>query len=170
MKIYVAGAWIEKAERAEVAIKRLQEAGFTITHDWTKDEQTWSNEKSSDKNMPPEERKRRAFSDIVGVRNADIVWLLAPKERGSSGAWTEFGAALALNKVTVVSGTNCRRTIFTELATKLFESDEDAFEWLKASKERDVPLTYLKNSESQPIQNFGSDGQPVDDRPYGKVP
>lgn len=142
LRVYVAGAWVEKEERAIPVIKALREAGIVITHDWTADENNVSNAVTSDSQLPREYRLKHAQLDRDGVLTAHLVLLLAPRERGASGAWTEFGMALARKEIeqadpmrqmlksrtllVFVSGTNCRRTIFTELADECIESDADA--------------------------------------------
>lgn len=98
MKVYVAGAWVEKDQRAVPIMHRLREAGVEITHDWTKDEHQ-SSAARSDADMKPVDRFERANADQKGVVEADCVWLLAPHERGASGAWTEFGMAIMMRDV-----------------------------------------------------------------------
>lgn len=137
MKIYVAGAWVEKKERAEKWIAKLREAGFEITHDWTKDDTPSTT--TTDAQLPPGERKKRAEEDFKGVLTADLLWLLAPNERGASGAWTEFGIALGLRGTgrklkIVVSGRSWQRTIFTALMDNGFENDEQAFNAIMLEK------------------------------------
>ncbi len=130
MKIYVAGAWIEKEQRAVPMIRQLRNAGITITHDWTVDEV--ASTVQSDAHLPPGERQRRAEDDLRGIREADYVWLLTPNERGASGAWTEFGYALGLGIPTLCSGRSWQRTIFTSKATYGLDSDNAALTWLVA--------------------------------------
>ena len=154
-KVYVAGAWSERHERAAPMVVRLCRAGLTITHDWAT---VVENEKVKcsdcadsgyalgdpacdrckglgiaeprDADCSPEYRRKHAQSELVGVRDADIVWLLACNGDGAVGSWVELGAALAFHREIVVSGKNCDRTIFTELVTRRFKSDEEAFEWI----------------------------------------
>lgn len=115
LKVYVAGAWIERKERAIPAIQALRAAGVIITHDWTVDEDQHSNAVVSDSHMPNELRLKRAQDDFNGVLAADVVLILTPHERGASGMWTEFGIALGTGKRIYIAGENSRRTIFTEL-------------------------------------------------------
>jgi hypothetical protein len=152
MRIYVAGAWVEKAERAEVAMKRLREEGFTISHDWTVDELAADaarvdGKPVGDSALPYEERVKRAKDDLEGVESADVIWLLAPVNRGASGAWTEFGYALAIRNThqmlkeklgfngtpvpVVISGPTYDRTIFATQADFQSHDDEDAFRHIK---------------------------------------
>lgn len=136
LKVYVAGAWVEKKERAEKWIAKLREVGIEITHDWTVDE-TPCAPGYTDKDLPVGERRSRAEADTIGVLKADVLWLLAPTERGASGAWTELGIALGAswcnddsNLKIVASGAKHDRTIFTSLADASFRKDEDAFEYI----------------------------------------
>jgi hypothetical protein len=86
------------------------------------------------------DRRKYAQADLDGVLQADIVWLLAANDKGACGSWVELGAALVARHLdraggppsgtngvhVVVSGPKCKRTIFTELADRLFETDEEA--------------------------------------------
>lgn len=126
LQVYVAGAWVEKETRSKVWMARLRERGIIITHDWTVHEV--ASTVCTDAMLPDGERIKRATEDLWGVRNADLIWLLAPIERGASGAWTEFGIALGREIPIVVSGPTWQRTIFTSLAQAGYEHDDSAFD------------------------------------------
>ncbi len=128
VKVYVAGAWVEKEHRASMWMERLRKAGIIITHDWTVDDVACT--VLTDAHLPPGERKKRADDDLKGIDDADFVWLLTPNERGASGAWTEFGYALGTLKPVIVSGLAWERTIFTTRANQGFHSDDEAFHFL----------------------------------------
>lgn len=89
MKIYVAGKFEEKR-----AVRQLQDAliaeGHSITYDWTKHEDATADKASC------------AVNDLVGVVDADAIILLW--HPGLKGGLVELGAALALEKVTIVVG------------------------------------------------------------------
>ena len=138
MKVYVAGAWVEQLQRAKPTIARLQANGVHITFDWTAKEPDRANV-NGDAGLPTEERRKYAELDLKGVLDADVVWLLAPSDKGACGSWIEFGAALATRHarigtsqrprpLVVVSGEKWKRSIFTELADYTFDSDEEGFE------------------------------------------
>jgi hypothetical protein len=149
LTVYVAGAWVEKKERAEKWIARLREAGVRITYDWTVDE--IPSTPVTDAELPPGERLKRAAADFDGVFNAELVWLLAPNERGASGAWTEFGVALASKAMdgtfVIASGARAERTIFTSLATATFKTDEEAFEYILKVQSGEEPRDELGPAE-----------------------
>lgn len=104
----------------------------------------------SDSQLTDADRIKYAQADLDGVLQADIVWLLAANDKGACGSWVELGAALALRAEAsrqtltwrmraalggylpriVVSGPKNKRTIFTELADKLFETDEEALAYV----------------------------------------
>lgn len=100
----------------------------------------------SDSALTPEQRRTFAQADLDGVLSADIVWLLAANDKGACGSWVELGAALAVNAWQkridelegpsgqpiriVVSGVKNKRTIFTELADKLFDTDAEALAYI----------------------------------------
>lgn len=89
MKIYVATKY-ECKEEARAAMKSLQEAGHTITHDWSKD-----NINSGDTSLERHTIQRRhAFDDLVGVAEADVLVVLAHDL--AYGTMVELGYALAL--------------------------------------------------------------------------
>lgn len=137
MKVYVAGAWVEQWERARPMIARLREAGIEITHDWTVAEQRVGADGKAlvDSDISPIERAEHARNDLLGVLLADVVLLLAPNGDGACGSWVELGAALAARELRgrfkdpcpriIVCGEKNRRTIFTELADMLCDTDED---------------------------------------------
>ena len=123
MICYLAGAFSERP-RVRAMMARLREAGITISHDWTADPPPGV---TSDAELTSEQRLKLAHEDLDGVILAEVVWLLAPTERGSCGSWVEFGHALGRSGITtIVSGPEWRRSIFTELADYRFESDEKA--------------------------------------------
>lgn len=132
LRVYVAGAAIERHARAIPVIAELRAAGVTITHDWTRDLDAFGSAENSDADVPEEVRRRCAELDANGVRLADFVLLLAPYGRGSSGAWVELGMALAHRVPVVVAGAKNRRTIFTSLAHRLIDTDEEAIAYLTA--------------------------------------
>jgi Nucleoside 2-deoxyribosyltransferase len=127
VNVYVAGAWIEQETRARPWIAKLRAAGIHITHDWTVAEARPG--VTSDAELTPEERRAFAKADFDGVRNADVVWLLAPNEKGACGAWVELGIALGSGiGIIYVSGLKAKRSIFTELAMLACSTDEEAFQ------------------------------------------
>ena len=166
MRVYVAGAWTERHERAAPMVVRLCKAGLSITYDWAtvvENEKVKCSDCSGSGRAPldtcttangcfisfacprcvglgiappkdadrsPEYRRKHARAELIGVRDADIVWLMAGNSDGAVGSWVELGAALAYHREIVVSGKNRNRTIFTELALQRFETDEEAFEWI----------------------------------------
>lgn len=157
LSVYVAGAWVEKKERAEKWIAELRKAGVRITFDWTVDEVPST--PVTDADLPPGERLKRATSDFDGVFNAELVWLLAPNERGASGAWTEFGIALASKAMdgtfVIASGLRAERTIFTSLATRTFKTDEEAFDYVLAVARGDEPKEGLPDMNDVDRELFG---------------
>lgn len=85
MKVYVAGAWCDKATVQQVQCK-VRECGHRITHDWT---------------VSPTARTalEDATLDYAGVSEADLVVLVfAVAEHAYRGTFTEMGIALGLRK------------------------------------------------------------------------
>ncbi len=121
MKIYIAGA-SKEPERVRRWMSAARTAGLVITLDWLAviEAVGHANEGLSD-----EDRTKYAVDDWRAVREADLVWLLAP-ENPSTGAWVELGLALAGQIEVIVSGPARHRSIFAALATE-YDHDEDAF-------------------------------------------
>jgi hypothetical protein len=92
LRVYVAGGAAERLTVARPWIRRLQEAGVEVTHDWT-GEAAWND-------GTPE---ARAAADLDGVRRCDVLWLLCPAGK-SEGSACELGAALLAGKRVVASG------------------------------------------------------------------
>lgn len=89
MKAFVSAQLKEKS-KARFLYKRLQDAGISITHDWT---QTDNLKNYFDS---PTEAGKRAQKDIEGVCDADIYIILTDNESCGKGMYVELGAALAL--------------------------------------------------------------------------
>jgi hypothetical protein len=140
VKIYVAGGAQERETVVQPMMKRLREAGFVITLDWTESEGFRIG--LGDDKLSPLQREMQALEDLDGVDQAEVVWLMVPGYRGSRGSYLEFGYALALWRrmprfangcrlpILVVSGESWKGTIFTELADMKFDDHEQAFEML----------------------------------------
>ena len=103
-------------------IERLRVRGWEVTHDWTID---------PGYDAPPStnSKRRSACLDLDAVARAEVVWIVAPREK-SEGAAVEFGFARGLRKKTVVSGADCTRCIFWLNADHVFDSHEAAMMWL----------------------------------------
>lgn len=140
IRVYIAGAFVEQEERAKPMMAACKQKGITITHNWTV-----PNFKpgGSDADLTHIQRRKFALEDLIGVTKADVLWLLAPEAKGSCGAWVELGFALALrdergletpSPVIIVSGSMNKRSIFTELADRLFDTDAEALKWLEDQK------------------------------------
>jgi len=126
MKCYVAGA---SAERGEVSkyMQLLRDAGIAITLDWIAliDEDGGV----SNEGLTSVRRHQLAKADLQGVADADVVWLMVPRNY-SAGAWVELGYALGIEKIVVASG-NYERSIFTSKCHCEFSSHDDALAWIR---------------------------------------
>lgn len=92
MKVFVSGQ-IQEKERIQKALARLEEAGLTVTHDWTRTEDL------IDRVTQAEEAGRRAALDIQGVLAADVYILISDNKEPGKGMYAELGAALALKEL-----------------------------------------------------------------------
>ena len=143
MRLYIAGAWIEQIERARPMMAKARALGISITYDWT--DPLWKpSDGKGDSSLTPELRKSYAQSDLKGVLDADVFWLLAANDKGACGSWVELGAALAavsysrrLGRI-IVSGPQWQRCIFSELADRKFPTDDEAFDYLRSLLEEEL--------------------------------
>ena|ERR1700687_3900051 len=146
MRIYVAGAWVEKEERARPAMVKLRAAGHEITYDWIPSLERCAELEAaginSDAGLSGADRLRFAVADRDGVLTADLLWVLCSNTQAGAGHWVELGIAIGarcrrhelggfLPRI-VVSGAKRNRTIFTALADCSMEHDEDALQWICA--------------------------------------
>lgn len=128
-KIYIA-AFGEETERAKYWIKKMREAGWEISHDWT--DHWFPNEVE----LPHEERVRIALLDANGVLDSNVLWMLAPT-KGGAGVFTELGIAIGFgmskgtperpDRPQIIASGAWKRNIFTALADRRFDTDEEAF-------------------------------------------
>ena len=144
-RIYVAGA-SSNIDQIEHYIKKLQDAGWTISFDWTAPVRQVGDASPDD----PKIRRDAALADLQGVGTADVVWLLQPDATSTStGAWVELGAALTrreiylllhensshevnfpIKDVTVVASGLSKKCIFTDLSDYRFHGHDEAFEFI----------------------------------------
>ena len=131
MKVFVSGQIGEKEEIRQV-YTRLQEEGFTITHDWTETDDLAITDKFS------EEAGIRAAKDIKGVCDADIYIIVTDNKECGKGMYVELGAALALAQigkdilVYVVGRRNHPSIFYGHPAVIYFEHLDECIQTIKA--------------------------------------
>jgi hypothetical protein len=91
MKFYIASR-LENYVQVRFLSTKMKTAGWVHTYDWTNEWVQQGSVKETDK----ETLKSIAIKESEGVSNADIVIVLTPQGRGTH---TEFGMAIALNKI-----------------------------------------------------------------------
>jgi hypothetical protein len=131
VKIYLAGASAEVA-RCKALGEWCRRFGHEITFAW------WDvvlAAKTHDRDLTEDARVEYAGKDLVGVIDADALWLVVPEERGV-GAWIEFGFALGSirkfpSKRLIVSG-DWKKSIFTSLAHDKFDTHEEALAFVQS--------------------------------------
>lgn len=128
IKVYIAGS-SDDLPRVKAAMAAATAAGLTVVSTWV-----GHVEKAGDGNprwATNEQRWRWASTDLDGVGDSDVIWLLfAPK----FGAGAEWGYARAMGKIQITSG-DTKRSIFCALGHE-FETDEAALAFLLTIKER----------------------------------
>lgn len=87
MKFYIASK-LENHVQVRCLAQILENHGWTHTYDWTSEVLV--------KDTDIETLKRIGEKELNGVKQADVVIILTPQGRGTH---TEFGIALALNKI-----------------------------------------------------------------------
>lgn len=161
MRLYVAGSWGEQHRRARPMLSRARAAGIVIAHDWTV---PFDTEVLPDALLPSEDRHRHAVDDLEGVLTCDVLWLLAPETQAGCGCWIEFGAALSAKwlrlgrlgwPLVVASGRTSERSIFTSLADRKFESDEDALTWIVAEHVAQRKVVHIMQRDGSQEENQG---------------
>lgn len=125
LKVYVAGS-SKELDRVADAMAALRESGVEVTHDWV--EVIKARGSANPLGASAADCAQWAWEDLLGVRAADVVWLMVPAQ-GGLGCYVEYGYALALNIPVVISG-EYGRTIFTALTDECHEYDSDALEAL----------------------------------------
>ncbi len=126
--IYVAGA-SKELDRCKHWIKALADEGFRITCDWTKAVEKYG---SQGDGLTDPELRMFARQDLRGVDEAHVLWVLAPQQSPSKGAWIEFGYALGTKKRIVISPPVSDSVIFAKLLTVTeCKTDQDAFDWIQ---------------------------------------
>jgi hypothetical protein len=136
--IYVAGSSSEP-ERVRRAMDEVVGRGWTLAQDWLADIEREGAANPTD----DEVRNRCADKDLSAVFDADVLWLLVPTSR-SSGAWVEFGYAIALRlyrathqqpeRPIIIASGNTQQSIFCSLADREFSDDSDVCQWLAMTK------------------------------------
>lgn len=125
--VYLAGASAD-LETCERYRDRLRAAGLEIARDWMADIRENAARGRPDHEIPADERKAYAESDLRGVYACDVFWLLVPSN-ASIGAWVEFGWALATralrqlqagewNRRPLIIASGPWRSIFTDLVRR----------------------------------------------------
>ena len=94
MRGYVASKY-ENKEEVRKAQRLLEESGHVITHDWT-----WEDDAGKKGEELRVYRSNCASKDYNGVASGDFIFLI--NFLHCAGAYTEFGIALACNKLIVV--------------------------------------------------------------------
>ncbi len=123
--VYVASKF-EDRERARALIDRLKDAGITITHDWTHEDDT-----GMDAATRATYLRKCAEDDVEGAGVADIFIMLGhPHLRG---ALVEFGVALGAGALCFVVAPEAVDNIFFRLwQVHLLSTDEEAFDLVVA--------------------------------------
>lgn len=108
IKYYIASS-LENASNAKKLMKRLNNAGWQLTYDWTKH--------GAIKDIA--KLKKAARQEMQGVIDADIVIVLLP---GARGTHTELGIALATNKKVFIYADDEKDLILTDRTCSFYYS------------------------------------------------
>jgi hypothetical protein len=140
LRIYLATPFPRAFDLARPYMRRLRDAGHTITCDWTEGlTEDPTHVRKAEVELSREEQQKFARADLEGVRTADLVWALAT-DLGGTGMWCELGHAnclleeraltppYTLRPQIVVSGPP--RTIFTSLSARCFADHDEALAYI----------------------------------------
>ncbi len=119
MKVYIAGS-SQHLDLADRMHQLLTDCLYiTLTSAWVESVRKVGAANPVDASF--DDRARLANACLHGVAQCDVLWLLYPDHPVVSfGAALEFGAALTDTRITVVSGLDAKRSIFTSLADQVF--------------------------------------------------
>lgn len=115
-RVYVAAS-SDELDRAEAAMAAVRAEGWEVTCDWVATIRRVG--VANPRDVPRDARGFWASEAMVGVDEADAVWLLAPEAGHARGAFVEFGYAFARDKPIVVSGPTHACSIFTALVDEV---------------------------------------------------
>ena len=134
-RIYVAGASAD-IDIIETWMRRLEEADFDITFDWTKQVRTVGAANPRDASY--EDRLQWVTPNRNGVLQAEFFWLLMPVNSPSIGCWIEYGMATKsmFNRPIVFVSGDVGSTIFSALADHRFHNHEAAFQAIRVFASR----------------------------------
>jgi hypothetical protein len=139
LRIYLACPFPRAFDLARPMMKKLRDAGHSITCDWTEGlVEDPSHVRKAETELSVGEQRKLARADLEGVRTADLVWALAT-DLGGTGMWWEAGYCQALIDLEwrpanhrvlqlVVSGPP--RTIFTSLSARTFVTHDEALAFI----------------------------------------
>lgn len=127
-KVYLAGASAE-LDRAKRNAQMLRDADIHVISTWV--DVIGKVGAANPADATAEQLTKWTLRDLEEVKEADVLWLQLPDAGiNTIGAWIELGIAYASQKMVLMSGIH--RPIFTPvLAHKHFNSDGEAFRWLK---------------------------------------
>jgi hypothetical protein len=105
VKVYVATSF-QNIPEARAVMQALQEAGHTITHDWTREkiDPAWSQERQE------QYLQQCGSRDFDGVERADVLVLI--NHSASRDAMAEFGMALGRDQLVYVLYPDRRTSVF----------------------------------------------------------
>jgi hypothetical protein len=124
--LYVAGASAE-IDAIEKWIRALEQAGFQITFDWTK--QVRHLGEANPREASWEDRYQWMTPNRDGVLRAQFFWLLIPSGGLSVGCWVEYGMAVksTFNRPVVFISGDVESTIFSAAADHRFSTHDEAY-------------------------------------------
>lgn len=132
--IYIAGSSADVA-RAARNRELLLAHGLSCTSSWIDKVAQFG---GNPVNATPTQQRTWSTTDLYNVRSSSLVWFLLPETRFSHGAFCEFGFALGNHIPVIISGQPKWRSIFLAQAYKAFDTDEEAYEWIR--KADDLPI------------------------------
>ena len=125
LHVYIAGSFRDR-NRVRNRMYQARVRGLHVVHDWPSIIESVPGE---DGDLADDEARKHALGDIEAIRQAHVLWFLAPPEGEGRGSWVELGIAYQMGLPIIVSGEHARGSIFTALGTR-FADDETALDYI----------------------------------------
>lgn len=123
IRVYVAASSVE-IDRAQHWMRRLVEAGITVTSTWPVVVAAQSGV-GNPRDASLADRAAWSRNDLAEVRDSDVLWFLVPSTASGRGAYMEAGFAHGLG-IPIISSGDTAQSIFLALGREL-DTDERAY-------------------------------------------
>lgn len=115
--VYI-GTSLHNASRAQQLMGRFESENVSVTYDWTKHGQVYTEE----------ELRKYGLAEKLGIKHCDVFFMIFP---GRNGCHVELGLAIGFNKhIVLLEETEVERKTFYHLpGIKRFKTEEEAVQY-----------------------------------------